>query len=135
MPFVPAEHRGQLVVIAMLAYAGAVEDGERAVAPFRSLATPIVDMVRPMAYPEIYPPEEDRDVREAWVATFAAALRQSESAAYVGFLGVEGEARVREAYPGSTWDRLAAVKRHYDPANFFRLNQNIPPATEDTWRT
>jgi FAD/FMN-containing dehydrogenase len=212
MPFVPAEHRGQLVVIAMLAYAGAFEDGERAVAPFRSLATPIVDMVRPMAYPEIYPPEaddfhptavartmfvdtvdrqvaetiveylqasdarmrvaqlrvlggarsrvpveatafahrrrpimanvaasyegpEDRDVREAWVATFAAALRQGESAAYVGFLGDEGEARVREAYPGSTWDRLAAVKRRYDPANLFRLNQNIPPATEDTWRT
>ena len=59
MPFVPAEHRGQLVVAALLAYAGAVQDGQRAVAPFRALATPIADLVRPMPYPEIYPPEQD----------------------------------------------------------------------------
>ena len=38
------------------------------------------------------------------------------------------EARVREAYPGPAWDRLAAIKRRYDPTNLFRLNQNIPPA-------
>jgi FAD/FMN-containing dehydrogenase len=35
---------------------------------------------------------------------------------------------VRAAYPGATWDRLAAIKRRYDPTNLFRLNQNIPPA-------
>jgi Berberine and berberine like len=74
---------------------------------------------------------EDQAVREAWVADFAAALRQGESDAYVGFLGDEGQARVRAAYPGSTWDRLVAIKRRYDPANLFRLNQNIPPATQD----
>jgi hypothetical protein len=45
---------GQLVIMAMLAYAGEVEAGERAVAPFRTLATPIVDMVKPMRYPEIH---------------------------------------------------------------------------------
>jgi hypothetical protein len=38
-------------------------------------------------------------------------------------------ARVRAAYPGATWDRLAAVKRRYDPGNLFRHNHNIPPAT------
>jgi Berberine and berberine like len=70
----------------------------------------------------------DRAVREAWVADFAAALRQGEPGAYVGFLGDEGEARVREAYPGPTWDRLAAVKARYDPANLFCRNQNIPPS-------
>jgi len=75
---------------------------------------------------------EDQAEHEAWVADFAAALRQGESEAYVGFLGDEGQARVRDAYPGSTWDRLAAIKRRYDPANLFRLNQNIPPAIEDT---
>jgi hypothetical protein len=205
MPFVPAEHHGQLVVFALLCYAGATESGERAVAPFRALATPIVDMVRPMRYPEMYPPEDesyhptavartmfvdtvdrrvaetivahleasdapmrvaqlrvlggamarvpvdatafahrasrimvnvaafyegpaDRAVREAWVTEFAAALRQGDSGAYVGFLGDEGEARVRVAYPGATWDRLRAIKRRYDPTNLFRLNQNIPPA-------
>jgi len=46
----------------------------------------------------------------------------------VNFLGDEGAARVRDAYPGSTWDRLAAIKARYDPTNLFRLNQNIPPA-------
>jgi FAD/FMN-containing dehydrogenase len=50
----------------------------------------------------------------------------------VGFLADEGQARVREAYPEPTWDRLTAIKRRYDPTNLFRLNQNIPPATEDT---
>jgi hypothetical protein len=79
-----------------------------------------------------YQGPEDQAVREAWVADFAAALRQGQSEAYVGFLGDEGPARVREAYPGSTWDRLVAIKRRYDPANLFRLNQNIPPAIEDT---
>ena len=34
---------------------------------------------------------------------------------------------VREAYPGATWDRLAAIKARYDPTNLFRLNQNVPP--------
>ena len=44
--------------------------------------------------------------------------------------GDEGEGRVREAYPGSTWERLAAIKGRYDPTNLFRLNQNIAPTTE-----
>jgi FAD/FMN-containing dehydrogenase len=59
-----------------------------------------------------------------------AALRQGDAGAYVNFLGDEGEDRVRAAYPGSTWERLAAIKRRYDPGNLFRLNQNVPPVTE-----
>lgn len=43
----------------------------------------------------------------------------------------EGPARVRDAYPGPTWDRLVAIKRRYDPTNLFRLNQNIPPGGTD----
>ena len=39
-------------------------------------------------------------------------------------------ARVREAYPSSTWERLVAIKGRYDPTNLFRLNQNIPPSSE-----
>jgi FAD/FMN-containing dehydrogenase len=58
MPFVPEEHHGKLVVMALMAYAGDTATGERTLAPFRALATPIVDMVRPMPYPEIYPPED-----------------------------------------------------------------------------
>ena len=75
-----------------------------------------------------YEGPEDRVVREAWVTDFAAALQQGDDGAYVNFLGDEGEERVRAAYPGATWDRLAAIKARYDPTNLFRLNQNIPPA-------
>jgi hypothetical protein len=78
-----------------------------------------------------YEGPDDRPVREAWVTDFAASLRNGGAGAYVNFLGEEGEARVREAYPGATWDRLAAIKRRYDPANLFRLNQNIQPAVEE----
>ena len=77
-----------------------------------------------------YEGPEDRAAREAWVTAFAAALRQGEGGAYVGFLGEEGEQRVREAYPESAWVRLAEIKGRYDPTNLFRLNQNIPPAIE-----
>ncbi len=205
MPFVPAEHHGKLVVMAMLVYAGEVEAGQQAIAPFRALATPIADMVRPMRYPEIYPPEqadyhptavartlfvdgvdraeaeaiveylrasdaavravqlrvlggamarvpieatafahrksrimanvaafyngpEDRVLREAWVRELSKALRQEDGGVYVNFLGDEGQARIRAAYPASTWNRLVEIKRRYDPTNLFRLNQNIPPA-------
>jgi FAD/FMN-containing dehydrogenase len=58
MPFVPAEHHGQLVVLALLVHAGSSEDGERALAPFKDLATPIADLLRPMQYREMFEPEE-----------------------------------------------------------------------------
>jgi FAD/FMN-containing dehydrogenase len=205
MPFVPAEQHGQLSILALMCFAGPPEAGERAMASFRALATPIADMLRPMRYPEIYPPDEEsyhprsavrtmfvdsvdtataetivdhlqassammavaqlrvlggamaqvspdatafahRSRRimanvaavyeqpgeapqhEEWASRFAAALWDGEPAAYVNFLGEEGEERVRQAYPGSTWDRLCSVKAQYDPTNLFRLNQNIPPA-------
>jgi FAD/FMN-containing dehydrogenase len=187
IPPFPSEHHGRLVVMGLLAYAGDLEAGERAMAPFRALAAPIADLIRPMRYPEIYqrtqggprpaqeaarsmfldavdrrpvetivehlqaataplavaqlralggamarvPAEatafahrarpvmaaigavwerpEEAAVHEAWVTGFAAALRQGDAGVYVGFLGDEGDARIREAYPGSTWNRLVAV--------------------------
>jgi FAD/FMN-containing dehydrogenase len=208
LPFVPPEHHGKLIVLAMLVYAGDVEAGQRAMAPFRALATPLADMVRPMRYPEMYPPgdesyrplavgrtlftdsfelrdaetileriqsstaagpvtqlrilggalarvpadatafahrgrrimgnaaamyanPEERPEHEAWATDLANELSRGDSSAYVGFLGDEGEERVRAAYPGTTWDRLAAIKATYDPDNLFRLNQNIPPVAPD----
>jgi FAD/FMN-containing dehydrogenase len=206
MPFVPEERHGELVVMTLLAYAGETEAGERAVNKLRAIAPPIVDMVRPMPYPELYPPAEpdyhpvavartmfvdaiddrsvrtivervesstalmgvvqirvlggatarvpndatafahrdrpvmmnvaalydapaERPVHEAWVASLADELQRGPVGAYVGFLGDEGEARVRDAYPGATWDRLARIKLEVDPTNLFRLNQNVPPAS------
>lgn len=58
MPFLPAELHGKLIVMAQLVYAGSPDAGERVIAPFRALATPLADMVRPMRYIDIYPPEE-----------------------------------------------------------------------------
>ena len=207
MPFVPAEMHGQIVILAMVAYAGDADAGDRAIALLRALATPLADLVKPMPYPEIYPPEEgdgsyhptavsrtmfvdridhrvattimehlqasdasmrvaqlrvlggamarlpndatafahrssrimvnvaafyegleDRPAKLAWVDALSSALRQTDRGAYVNFLGDEGEARIRDAYPGRTWDRLAQVKARYDPTNLFRRNQNVPPA-------
>jgi FAD/FMN-containing dehydrogenase len=207
MPFLPPEAHGQLVVLALMCYAGDPDAGQHAIAPFRALAEPIADMVRPMPYPEIFLPDqedfhpiesvrsmfvdavdrraaktivehiqastammaaaqirvlggamarvpveatafahrgsrimvnvaalyerpEEASVHEAWVGEFAAALRQDDAGVYVNFLTGEGEERIRAAYPGPTWDRLAAIKARYDPTNLFRLNQNIPPAIE-----
>jgi hypothetical protein len=76
----------------------------------------------------LYERPEERVVHEPWVTGFGKALHQGDPAAYVGFLGDEGEERVRAAYPGATWERLAAIKARYDPDNLFRLNQNVPPS-------
>ncbi len=70
----------------------------------------------------------DREARLAWVNEVTATLHQGNDAAYVNFLQDEGPERIRAAYPGATWDRLAAVKATYDPQNVFRRNQNVPPA-------
>ena len=205
MPFVPEEAHGKLAIMALVCFAGDAEEGQHVLAPFRALAEPLADMVRPIPYPEIYPPEEeayhptatahnmfvdtigvpqaetilehvststammgvaqlrvlggavarvpneatayahrDRKImvniaalyqgpEEAethlpWLRGFVDAMRQGDDAAYVNFLADEGEARIRSAYPGTTWDRLREIKARYDPTNVFRLNQNIPPA-------
>jgi FAD/FMN-containing dehydrogenase len=75
----------------------------------------------------LYNQPEEKALHEAWAERFAAAIRQSDNGAYANFLGDEGEERVRAAYPGTTWERLAAIKAQYDPTNLFRLNQNIRP--------
>jgi FAD/FMN-containing dehydrogenase len=203
LPFVPPEHHGKVVVMAMVGYAGSPATAEQALAPFRALAPPLADMVRPMPYSEMFPDEEfrptavartmflgsvdrkvattildkikestapvsavqlrvlggamaripadatafahrgsrimanvaamyqdpeERGQHEEWVRDVSAALYDGDAGAYSGFLAEEGEARVRAAYPGGTYERLAAVKAQYDPENVFRRNQNIVPA-------
>jgi len=206
-PFVPEEQHGQPVLFGLLVYTGDPAGAEKVLAPFRALATPIIDMLKPMRYPEIYELMEEggptpagmvvrsmfidtvdqeaaasivdylssstadmavaqlrvlggavdrvaddatsfahrgrkvmanvaamyqdpaqSEIHEAWADALADLLRRGSRGVYVNFLADEGEARVREAYPGPTWDRLRDVKRRYDPGNLFHLNQNIPPA-------
>jgi len=205
MPFIPPEAHGKLIIIAMMVHTDGGDAGERAMAPFRALATPLADLLRPMPYPEMYMPEEedyhplgvsrtmfvdrvdetlaetmverlhastatmsavqlrvlggamarvrndatafahrgrrimanvaalferpeDEPTHMAWVSGLHDEIRGDGAGAYVNFLNEEGEDRVREAYPGDTWDRLQAIKARYDPDNLFHRNQNIPPA-------
>jgi FAD/FMN-containing dehydrogenase len=205
LPFVPAEHHGKPIVMAQMVYAGNAEAGQKALAPIRALATPLVDMVRPIHYPEIYPEVEgprpafaagtnvlldelpagaaetilehletstapmavvqlrvlggamarvadeatafghrqaklmvniavmygrpgERREHEAWASGVADAFSERPGApAYLGFVGDEGQAGVRRAYPQATLERLTRVKRRYDPSNLFRRNLNVLP--------
>jgi FAD/FMN-containing dehydrogenase len=204
LPFVPPEHHGKPIVMALMVYAGDVEAGQGAIAPIRALATPLADMVRPIRYPEIYEgpegprpavdsgtnvlvdglapgaaetilehletstaqmagvqlrvlggamaripddatafahrgakmmvnvaamhatPEEGPEQR-AWAKGLATALADGAAGAYVGFLGDDGDQGVGRAYPPATLERLAAVKRRYDPDNIFHRNLNVTP--------
>jgi FAD/FMN-containing dehydrogenase len=67
------------------------------------------------------------DHERQWVRDFWSALEPHHTSVYVNFLMEEGEERIRQAYGVDKYDRLKALKRRYDPDNFFRLNQNIPP--------
>lgn len=50
------------------------------------------------------------------------------SGAYANFLATATEADVAAVYPAATYDRLAAVKRQFDPGNLFSANHNVRPA-------
>jgi hypothetical protein len=66
-------------------------------------------------------------VHISWVRGVFNQLRPAmRPGVYVNFMSGDEQERVPEAYH-VRWDRLVAVKSHYDPKNFFRLNQNIPP--------
>lgn len=206
LPFIPSLYHGKPVIMATLTFAGDIASGERVIAPFRNIAPPLTDIIRPMSYAEVYPEDQkgyhpitasytmfldsvspvsagtiidyisrskasmaviqlrvlggamarippdatafahrksrimaniaavyerpdDHDVHETWVAAFADAIRQTDTGAYVNFLGSEGQARIHAAYPNTTWERLQTIKTRYDPTNLFRLNQNILPLT------
>jgi hypothetical protein len=64
-------------------------------------------------------------VRELW----EAMQPYSSEAVYVNYLDTDDVDRVRSAYGTATYQHLQLVKEKYDPANFFRMNQNIGPTT------
>ena len=64
---------------------------------------------------------------DAWTDRVFETFRSKQTGVYVNFLGDEGPARVRAAYPHGAYETLASIKRRHDPRNRFRLNQNVPP--------
>ena len=207
-PHVPQELVGQFMLSILVCWTGDLAAGEEALAPLRALATPLVDAVAPIPYPEIYrftahfaephgsairmmfadelsddaldasiaavqnasspislvqfrglggamarvpddatafahrqrryfvailgvwlDPAEDGAPHEAWTAKLWEEMRHEGSGVYVNFLEQEGPERIHEAYPPATFNRLAEIKRRYDPTNLFHFNQNVPPAS------
>jgi FAD/FMN-containing dehydrogenase len=65
---------------------------------------------------------------KAWAKAYWDAIHPHNlKGAYLNFMMEEGEDRIRATY-GDNYDRLAAIKKKYDPTYFFRVNQNIKPA-------
>ncbi|HZD32647.1 MAG TPA: FAD-binding oxidoreductase [Candidatus Angelobacter sp.] len=63
-----------------------------------------------------------------WCKSYWDALHPySAGGAYLNFMMDEGQERIQAAYRDN-FPRLAAIKKKYDPQNFFRVNQNIRPA-------
>lgn len=63
----------------------------------------------------------------SWIRSLFKELRPAmKPGVYVNFMSGDEQDRVREAYH-QRWERLVAVKTHYDSGNFFRLNQNVQP--------
>ena len=65
MPMVDAAWHGKVVIFGLMCYAGPADEGNAALQPFRDLAklggldAPIADLLRPMTYPEMFPPEAE----------------------------------------------------------------------------
>jgi FAD binding domain/Berberine and berberine like len=71
---------------------------------------------------------EDDAANVGWIRDLFNALRPAmKPGVYVNFMSGDEQERVPEAYH-ERWERIVAVKNHYDPRNFFRLNQNIQAA-------
>jgi FAD/FMN-containing dehydrogenase len=77
----------------------------------------------------MWPPDQvDDDAGIAWVRDYYdATAPHSEEGGYVNFMAEDDQDRIRANYKGN-YDRLAQIKRTYDPGNLFRHNQNILPA-------
>ncbi len=74
------------------------------------------------------PDPANREAITAWCKDYWDALHPySAGGAYVNFMMDEGQDRVQATYRDN-YPRLAAIKKKYDPKNFFRVNQNIRPS-------
>jgi FAD/FMN-containing dehydrogenase len=77
----------------------------------------------------MWPDAANDDANTQWVRDYYdATAPYSEQGGYINFMAEDDQGRIRTNYRGS-YDRLAEIKRRYDPDNLFRHNQNIAPAT------
>jgi FAD/FMN-containing dehydrogenase len=75
----------------------------------------------------MWPDPADNEKNTAWVKDYYQALEpHSLAGGYVNFMAGDDQGRVRDNYKGN-YDRLASIKKTYDPGNLFHLNQNIEP--------
>jgi FAD/FMN-containing dehydrogenase len=77
----------------------------------------------------VWPDAADDKANTAWVRNYYNAIHPYSGfeGTYTNFASSEDMSRVRENY-GASYDRLAKVKRAWDPGNAFHLNQNVTPA-------
>jgi len=91
-------------------------------------AWPWRDVTWSMVIAGIDPNPSNADRIRQWARDYWQAIHpHSAGATYVNFMMEEGNDRIRATY-GPNHSRLAAIKKKYDPDNFFRLNQNVQPA-------
>ena len=200
---------GDPVVGAIVVYHGPKDEGERVIAPVRSLGSPALDDITPKPYTSVQQALDDgfpRGLRNYWKSTYLAELGEqcldilvdhanrapttwcvvglehmmggavarvgeddtafanrdaiysllilgrtddpaddgavrewvrglwkavepySTGGVYVNYMGQDEAERIGEAYGTDHYARLAKIKSQYDPANLFRLNQNIAPS-------
>ena len=200
---------GEPVVGAIVVYHGPKDEGERVIAPVRSLGSPALDDITPKPYTSVQQALDDgfpRGLRNYWKSTYLAELGEqcldilvdhanrapttwcvvglehmmggavarvgeddtafanrdaiysllilgrtddpagdgavrewvrglwkavepySTGGVYVNYMGQDEAERIGEAYGTDHYARLAKIKNQYDPANLFRLNQNIAPS-------
>jgi hypothetical protein len=90
------------------------------------------DVTWSMVIAGIDPDPANADSVSTWAKDYWTALRpHTAGGAYVNFMMDEGQERVQATY-GANYERLVAIKTKYDPANLFRVNQNIQPAATQT---
>ncbi len=76
----------------------------------------------------MWPDPAQNEANTAWVRDYyAATAPHSEEGAYINFASADDQDRVPANY-GRNYERLASIKREFDPGNMFRINQNIAPA-------
>ena len=104
--------------------------------PINGAASRVRNSATPWAYRDatwasvmvgVDPDPANKDKISAWAREYWNALHPySAGGAYINMMMEEGEDRIRATY-GRNYARLAKIKKRYDPANFFRVNQNIKP--------